>query len=204
MLLPHGEQGPDTTEYYLGWCGGAPGWSRLFVKLWQATQDKVWLDSLVAAVKGLELFVLPNLTMVLPVGDQGAWQNLGQCCGAAAVGNFLLEFSQSDLPLSADFKAEAQRSARKIADAIVSHAERVGGSGSFVLPTAEEHANPSDTRWQAGWMQGASGIASFLLHMHAVETKTPKGERLLWPDEPWNLPNGEGQQLRGAWGTAIV
>merc|ERR1740117_1833643 len=100
MILPHGEQKPDTDVYFLGWCGGAPGWARLFVKLWQATHEEIWLQSLVKAVKGIEVFVLPNLTMMLPVGKNGVWQNLGQCCGAAAAGNFLLEFAESDLPIS--------------------------------------------------------------------------------------------------------
>ncbi|CAE8623769.1 unnamed protein product [Polarella glacialis] len=33
FLLPHGEQGIDRDEFYLGWCGGPPGWARLFVAL---------------------------------------------------------------------------------------------------------------------------------------------------------------------------
>merc|ERR1712218_254390 len=132
---------------------------------------------------GIEVFVLPNLTMLLPIGEKGAWQNLGQCCGAAAAGNFLLEFSQSDLPLPAEFKAQAQNSARQIAKAIVSHAQQE--RGSFVLPSAEEHAKPFDTRWQSGWMQGAAGIASFLLHIHAVDVGAHTGMRQFWPDEPW-------------------
>eukprot|EP00931_Biecheleriopsis_adriatica_P051339 TRINITY_DN29765_c0_g1_i1.p1 TRINITY_DN29765_c0_g1~~TRINITY_DN29765_c0_g1_i1.p1 ORF type:complete len:504 (-),score=62.96 TRINITY_DN29765_c0_g1_i1:105-1616(-) len=184
MLVPHGEQGSDLTEYYLGWCGGAPGWGRLFVKLWQATHERIWLDSLVSAVKGTEAFVLPNLTMMLPVAKQGDWQNLGQCCGAAAAGNFLLQFSLSDLPLHADVMGEAQNSARRIAEAIASHAKQE--EAGYVLPSAEEHAKPFDVRSQAGWMQGASGVASFLLHMHAVDTGDHTGVRKLWPDEPWH------------------
>ena len=29
--------------YYMGWCGGPPGWARLFVKLWSATNDSRYL-----------------------------------------------------------------------------------------------------------------------------------------------------------------
>ena len=45
---------------------------------------------------------------------------------------------------------------------------------------------PSETRWQAGWMQGTAGIASFLLHAHAVSTGNASGSRRQWPDEPWH------------------
>ena len=46
-----------------------------------------------------------------------------------------------------------------------------------------EIAAPDDTREQSGWMQGAAGVGSFLLHAHAVKTSGPGG-RVRWPDEP--------------------
>ena len=38
---------------------------------------------------------------------------------------------------------------------------------------------------QAGWMQGSAGVASFLLHLHAVNGGLRGGARVPWPDEPW-------------------
>jgi len=184
LLLPHGEQGADLSQYYLGWCGGAPGWARLFVRLWELTQEVRWLRALEEATLGVMAFVLPNLAMLLPTGPHGPWRNLGQCCGVAGAGSFLLGVATSQLPLSVALKASAMAGAEKLADAIVVHAVTVGDDG-ITFPSAEEHGAPTDARWQAGWMQGAAGIASFLLHVRAVAVGSCAGAREPWPDEPW-------------------
>ena len=46
LLVPHEDEGAGRDVYYLGWCGGPPGWSRLFVKLFQATRQAEWLTLL--------------------------------------------------------------------------------------------------------------------------------------------------------------
>ena len=53
------------------------------------------------------------------------------------------------------------------------------------VPSPEEHADPLVMTWQSGWMQGAAGVGSFLLHAHAVATGQSAGRRAPWPDEPW-------------------
>ena len=53
------------------------------------------------------------------------------------------------------------------------------------VPSPEEHADPLATTWQSGWMQGAAGVGSFLLHANAVMTGQAAGLRVPWPDEPW-------------------
>ena len=64
--------------------------------------------------------------------------------------------------------------------------ERAFARPSFVTTKRpEESLVPLDTRWQAGWMQGAAGIASFLLHLNAVNGGLRSGARVPWPDEPW-------------------
>jgi len=183
LLLPHGEAPPDTSFYYLGWCGGAPGWARLFVKLWETTGEDRWLRSLEDAATGLISSVLPNISMMLPVGT-AAWQNLGQCCGAAGAGTFLLSMASSNLPLRGVIRAAAMTAAEDIGAAIVAHA--VEFDGGIAFPSPEEHALPFEKRWQAGWMQGAAGMASFLLHLDAVKRGSCAGARQPWPDEPWS------------------
>ena len=37
LLVKHGEQGVDRSIYYIGWCGGAAGWARLFISLFKVT-----------------------------------------------------------------------------------------------------------------------------------------------------------------------
>ena len=51
------------------------------------------------------------------------------------------------------------------------------------FPSPEEHAAPKDVTTQPGWMQGAAGIASFLLQVHA-RAHDGRGARPQWPDEP--------------------
>ena len=105
LLLPHEEEGAGKMLYYLGWCEGPPGWARLFVVLWHATSDAQWLNRLVEAVRATVLLVPPHLDMIFPpTPGRAPWANLGQCCGAAAAGTFLLRVATSLLPLPVETK----------------------------------------------------------------------------------------------------
>ena len=186
LLLPHEDEGEGRDLYYLGWCGGPPGWARLFVVLWQATSDRKWLDLLAAGVRATIQLVPPQLSMIFPLKPGAApWANLGQCCGAAAAGTFLLRVASSALPLAAELKHDALTAARSIAGSIMRRATPAGPNGALAFPSPEEHAAPNNTTWQAGWMQGAAGMAAFLLHLYSIEAGTAgAGGRPLWPDEP--------------------
>ena len=108
-----------------------------------------------------------------------------QCCGAAAAGTFLLRVASSALPLAAELKHDALTAARSIAGSIMRRATPAGPNGALAFPSPEEHAAPNNTTWQAGWMQGAAGMAAFLLHLYSIEAGTAgAGGRPLWPDEP--------------------
>ena len=183
MFVPHEEEGEGLHTTYQGWCGGGTGWSRLFVRLFQLTQNTTYLAAVEGAARGVAQ-ALPDLTMRLPVGV-APWANLGQCCGAAGAGTFLLELATTDLlPLSNGTRAMALASARAFGSAVVARAADAG-DGALAFPSPEESLVPLDTRWQAGWMQGAAGIASFLLHLNAVNGGLRSGARVPWPDEPW-------------------
>ena len=184
LLLPHAEEGAGRKLYYLGWCGGPPGWARLFVALWHATADAQWLDRLTAAVRATALLVPSQLNMIFPPTlGRAPWANLGQCCGASAAGTFLLRVATSSLPLPEEVRHVAMDAARAIGQRIVHHAVPAGPASGLAFPSAEEHAAPANTTWQTGWMQGAAGVAAFLLHLDAVESHG-RGNRPLWPDEP--------------------
>ena len=188
LLVPHEEEGDGLHEYYLGWCGGPPGWARLLVSLYRATRDARWLAPLAAATRSVVALVRPeSLDMLYPQGA-APWANLGQCCGASAAGQFLLSLGESDaaLPLDAALKRNATAAALGLAEAIAARGVAAAPDGlGLATPSPEEHAVPLDTRWQAGWMQGAAGVGSFLLHAHAVASGGAEGRRVPWPDEPW-------------------
>jgi len=177
--------------YYLGWCGGPAGWARLLVSLYRANRDASWLVHLAAAVTSIEAIVDASLQMLYPRGPgQPPWANLGQCCGASAAGQFLLEVAESpddQLPLGAALKASTLKAALRIAYHVAARGVDAPPDGlGMATPSPEEHAAPLETRWQAGWMQGASGIGSFLLHAHAAASSSAAGRRVPWPDEPWH------------------
>ena len=189
LLLPHADAGAGRDVFYLGWCGGPAGWARLLVALYEATDEAIWLGEIAAAADALSTYVLPDLAMLLPIQHQTPWANVGQCCGAASVGTFLLRLASSRLPLALAVKARARCAALRIAALVAAHVTAAGA-----VPNAEEHAAPLDTRWQAGFMQGAAGVGSFLLDAHAAAaaaasgpagTGAVKGRRIMWPDEPW-------------------
>ena len=185
LFLPHEEEGKGLRTVYQGWCGGGAGWSRLFVRLFQLTQNATYLAAVEGAAAGVAQ-ALPDLAMRLPVGA-APWANVGQCCGAAGAGTFLLELATagaSSLPLRNATRAAALAAARAFGGAVLARAADAG-SGALAFPSPEESLEPLDTRWQAGWMQGAAGVASFLLHLNAVNGGLRGGARVPWPDEPW-------------------
>ena len=187
LLVPHEEEGAGLSVYYLGWCGGPPGWARLFVALHQATADSAWLEHLAAAARAVATLVQPaTLPMLYPVPHGSPpWANLGQCCGASAAGQFLLSLGTSGMPLDADLKRDLVNAGLGVARAVAARGVSAApNGGGLAMPSPEEHANPLDTRWQAGWMQGAAGVGSFLLDAAAVASgHGAKGRRVPWPDE---------------------
>ena len=187
LLIPHQDEGAGLHYYYQGWCGGAPGWARLFVSLYRATAKAQFLAALESAVNGTLLLVPPQLAMLYPTPrGQPPWANGGQCCGVASAGTFLLEVAASDVPIDPHLKTAAKRVGVELARRLAASAVPAAPQGKGrAVPSAEEHAKPLETRWQAGWMQGAAGVGSFLLHAHAVDTGHAAGRRKPWPDEPW-------------------
>ena len=63
LLVEHGEQGVDQDLFYIGWCGGGAGWSRLFVKLYELTSDTRWLRRIEAAAAAIQAVALPTGAM---------------------------------------------------------------------------------------------------------------------------------------------
>lgn len=131
LLVPHEEEGAGLHMYYMGWCGGAAGWSRLFVAMWEQTGEQRWLEAVEAAARSVMKLALPQLAMFIPTPPGGMpWQNLGQCCGVASVGTFLLQLATTTLPVNATVKQQALAAAREFGDRLMGKAVRVVGSSS--------------------------------------------------------------------------
>lgn len=164
------------------WCHGPAGTSHLFSALAHAG---------VTEVAGLQVDELRRrcLNSLLTSGvperlRPGFWDNDGRCCGTAGVGDVLLDAVQ-DLA-GTDLSDTLLRGARTMGDALVERAIR-DGSGArwrFLEYRDDEPLLPPGT----AWMQGASGIAAYLLRLARYIENGPRSPVVDRPDQWWAVP----------------
>jgi hypothetical protein len=178
--LPYSTRDVDPVTY--GWCHGPAGTSQLFAALALAGVDKIdempvtWLrerclDAILAS--GVPARLRP-----------GFWDNDGRCCGTAGVGDVLLDAAQDcGDPARAD---RLLRGARAMADAIVGRAirDQAGARWRFT----EHRQDPPLLPPRTSWMQGAAGIAAFLLRLARVMADGLTAPVVDRPDQWWAVP----------------
>jgi lantibiotic modifying enzyme len=167
-LIFHNE--PDGKDlYYLGWCHGPVGTARLFFRLYRATKDREWLTWVQKSAQALRASGIPETR------TPGFWNNVGQCCGSAGVADFFLAlWRETGDRRDLDF-------ARRMIDDMLARATPAAGGLKWVQ--AEHRAQPNLLIAQTGYMQGAAGIGSALVHFAAALDKRPAAIRL--PDSPF-------------------
>ncbi|MFF3868354.1 lanthionine synthetase LanC family protein [Micromonospora sp. NPDC001898] len=165
-----------------GWCHGPTGTSYLFAALAFAGVEQV---------AGFPVGELRErcLRSVLAAGvphrlRPGFWDNDGRCCGTAGVGDMLLDAAQG-----CPDRAGAERllrSARTMGDALVERAVRddAGARWRFVEHRREPPLLPPGT----AWMQGAAGIAAFLLRLARVCEAPTTAVVVDRPEQWWAVP----------------
>jgi lantibiotic modifying enzyme len=167
-LVFHNE--PDGKDlYYLGWCHGPVGTARLFYVLAGATGDRSWLGWVRRAANGLLQSGIPEKE------TPGFWNNDGICCGLAGVAEFFLDLSQALRDPS--YLAFSKKVAAELL------AKATDGGGRMFWVQAEHRVRPELLIAQTGYMQGAAGIGSFLLHLDAAEKG--RSGRIIFPDDPF-------------------
>jgi lantibiotic modifying enzyme len=168
-LIFHDE--PDNKKlYYLGWCHGPVGTSRLWVRLDQIDPKTEWLTW---AKKGANAILASGIP---EHQTPGFWNNFGQCCGSAGVAGFFLDLGR--LTGDPTYTSFAHRVARNILDRATPAA---GGGLKWIH--AEHRVKPEYTYAQTGYMQGAAGIGMLFLRMDALDKGRPWTLRL--PDSPF-------------------
>jgi lantibiotic modifying enzyme len=160
----HSEPGNEYL-YYLSWCHGPAGTSRLFYRLAQATQDDRWLDLVKQGARATIDAGIPEER------TPGFWNNVGQCCGNCGVGEYFLTLNRI-MPTD-----EHARMVRRAADDTLQRATEDRTGMRWVQ--AEHRVRPNLLVAQTGWMQGASGIGAFFLHADHPKSATT------WPDSPF-------------------
>lgn len=184
FVIPHTipESTRDVEPVTYTWCHGPAGTSYLFSALALAGVYHVGGHS----VGELRRRCLHScLASGLPQRLRpGFWDNDGRCCGTAGVGDVLLDAAQdSD---GSDFESLLD-SARVMGDALVERAIRddTGARWRFI----EHRVDPPLLPPKTSWMQGAAGIAAFLLRLARVVETGPTAVVVDRPDQWWAVPS---------------
>jgi len=166
------------------WCHGPTGTSQLFAALAHAG---------ITEVGGLGVHHLRRrcFRSVLESGvpqrlRPGFWDNDGRCCGTAGVGDALLDAAQ-DAPDAAE-AGELLAAAQIMGHALVERAVRVEDRAFWRF--LEHRQDPPLLPPGTSWMQGAAGIAAFLLRLARVTGDGLNAPVVDRPDEWWAVPAG--------------
>ena len=178
--LPYSTRDVEPVTY--NWCHGPAGTSQLFAALALAGVDEVaglpvrWLRQ-----RCLDAIVASGVPRRL---RPGFWDNDGRCCGTAGVGDVLLDAAQDcGEPARA---ATLLHRARTMADALAERAIRdeAGTRWRFTEHRQDPPLLPPGT----SWMQGAAGIAAFLLRLARVMDNGLTASVVDRPDQWWAVP----------------
>jgi len=186
LLYHHDPGGRDL--YYLGRCNGPAGSAALFYELYRNTKDKQWLGIaersagaiLKSGIPEQQKDWYPQLPLrveysVKPGHLPGFWNNISQCCGAAGIADFLLNLHQ------VTGKREYLDFARRALDNVVNRAF-VDDKG-YRWYQSEFRVQPWIIAAQTGYMQGAAGVGSALVHLHTA--LAGKYRAILFPYNPF-------------------
>lgn len=167
LIFHHEPEGEGL--FYLGWCHGPVGTSRLFYRLYRITGDREWLDWIERGARAI-------LESGIPENEHpGFWNNVGVCCGSAGVADYFLSLYRVTQ------KKEYLDFARKLTSQILLEAAQDPTGMRWVQ--AEHRSRPEFLQAQTGLMQGAAGIGLWLLRMDAFEQG--KSVRIFLPDNPF-------------------
>ncbi len=172
VIFHHEPDGEDL--YYLGWCHGPVGTSRLFYRLAQATNDQTW-QTWVA--RGSQSLISSEIDSKR---TPGFWNNVGQCCGSAGVASYFLDlYKTTNQEKYKQFATSITQDILKRATKIELQNKKVG----LKWIQAEHRVQPDFLQAQTGYMQGAAGIGLWLLKLDAIETGREFSLHL--PDSPY-------------------
>lgn len=166
LVAHHYPGGEDL--YYLSWCHGPAGTSRLYYSLWELTSERKWMDLMVKSADGM---------MEMKIDQQrtpGFWNNVGKCCGDAGVAEYYLWLYE----ITGD--EDYLNFSKTLTHNLLLEATYDGDVLKWIH--AENRVSPEQVAAQTGLMQGAAGIGLWLLQLHNFE----KGKKNLiqLPDKP--------------------
>ncbi len=179
MRVPHVIPDHDDMDTYTySWCHGPTGTSLLFAALDRAgvpaVAGRTPYDWERACLHSLRVSGIP--ARLAP----GFWDNDGRCCGTAGAGDAVLNVWQRH------GEADDLAFAVTLGDALV---ERAITDGDHAYWRFVEHRNADPLLPPGpGWMQGAAGIAAYLLRLSRLLEQGPDAAAVARMDTWWALP----------------
>jgi hypothetical protein len=162
---------PDLTDlYYLGYCHGPVGTARPFYELYRITGEADYLAWAERFARGIIASGVPEHQ------TPGLWNVVCQCCGTAGIADFFTSL------WAATGRPEHLAYARRVADHLIGHASDLDGKGSRWYQ-AWTRTQPWAVTAETGYMIGAAGVGSALLHLHLADQG--RYEAILFPDNPF-------------------
>jgi lantibiotic modifying enzyme len=164
-VIPEGEQ-----RYYLAYCHGPAGTARLFHQLHAVTGEARWAEWFQKSINGVLYSGIPEQR------TPGFWDNVGQCCGNAAIAELALSLHR----LRGD---QGYRDFAEVVAADLVRRATPGADGALEWIHAENRVEPYWRQSYSGYMQGAAGIGSLLVRLAGHDAQRDWKVRL--PDNPW-------------------
>ena len=169
-LVFHHEPGGENL-FYLSWCHGPAGSSRLFYQLLKTTDEVRWRTAMRRSAAGIVATGAPQDR------SPGYWNNISQCCGDSGIGEYFLA-------MAAMTRVQGYRSsANRFGDYVARWADKDKESGGLRWIQAENRREPDAITAQTGWMQGAAGVGAFFLRLDGAASG--RKSKIVFPDSPW-------------------
>ncbi|GIH93446.1 lanthionine synthetase LanC family protein [Planobispora siamensis] len=166
----HLPQGRDL--HYLGFCSGSAGVARMFYELHRVTGDPGDLDWTERLAHGVLNSGVPGRRTA------GYWNTACQCCGAAGLVELFVGL------WAATGREQYIEFAHTLAEDLIAHATAHDGRG-YRWYQAYRRLRPAEVTADTGYMIGAAGIGTALLHLHTAGLADRAHRVILLPDNPF-------------------
>jgi len=167
-VIRHNSLAAGENLFYLSWCHGAPGTNRLWQRLHAIDADAKWSALESHGATGVIAQGVPEKRTA------GFWNNISMCCGNAGVAEYFL----SRYRRTGDAGDLAY--ARRHADDVLARGSIENDQERWVQ--AENRVAPTEVLAQTGWMQGAAGVGTMLLHVDAAQRSREWTRAVTLPD----------------------
>ena len=165
MVCHHVPGGEDL--YYLSWCHGPPGTSRLYELLYDLTGLDKWRNGSINSVNTMISMKLSETS------TPGYWNNEGWCCGSVGISMFYQDVGEKYGLNHCGVEIQ------KMEERIIKNS--LNDDSGMRWLHAENRRSPEEQMIQTGLMQGSAGFGLYFLRRHLQSSREDK--LILLPDE---------------------